>query len=954
MTLLSGPQSQQAPIASTSQQAFERHPLKEKRRRLVEKQSQITHIERIKSQLQQLSPSANRTGWERPISSATSSWSVASNGSDGSFVSEIKGSEILVPLCGVAFVPASIHVRRAEKTRGGNAEGSKDFLAVFLRSDGSGNDDLIKLSVAQDEVKSGRYKEMTIDEAIAHLEITRQTIEREISVLRDEVVSVARATLMEHLGGVHDDQTGLPETTVNEQGQALNEEGLPFVDLIEPIIEGKESKTRVAALPIMDREPMTKEARKRWMDSVLDNLEEEEVGEKGAKPGNGVIEQPTSPKKPIDAERAPLHRRLSSADRPAPIKSVLKQTGPVAPPIPKFGSSGIRRGFLNLNPSSPAAEHSSDPVENWTASDTAMSQSLNSLSNEGGRQGEGSASDSMDERMSRSTDSFAREKTGQQKKKLKKTVRIQSPSRSKGESEASSSAFLSQRKSIRTSNDDMEDEAKSILELLGLDAIKGHPQAAGLYEALKDSEKMKELASKAEAARLVAIEKEKQKSMKSAVSRTVTERSNVTDTEEAHSTGDDPGKRMSGFRKGFLQSSSPLPPTAPAAATLPAAPRTSQGVSALERATQSDHVMEDERVKKGLKPAVPHARPSKAYAEKLEAKEKGDSNHEPRMSKKEAKIPARTSQVRFSDEQPFLPSSTLSKETIEDEDVDMKDDDDGTLDSIGMEISEEDLDEDTVEALGYFSDEEYDPDIGFDEDDLMQSTPQFRGDASELANEELRAEYERMKVVLGSRNHHSGYGVNETSEDEDDFLQGKDLSLAENEREGDKVKVSRFKQDQVKRALSGQKIISSELGPGLQGAKNVGPSMLIPSIANVRFPTQGQKALAEGQEVQLDGQDDEEDDQLEEIMRMRLTQQQQGGTEYKNVKPNRHLDRPPTVLTTEKSIPATQKESHTQAKPATLSSSPSLPPTPPSQTSPSQQPPQAKKPSPFKMRMSQQ
>jgi hypothetical protein len=862
---------------------------------------------------------------------------------------------LLVPLCGVAFVPATVKLNTSGTSGSDEGDGSGDSPSVYFRQDGEGSDGLeILYSTKQEEGSMKRYTATTIDKAITRLEEEKHAMEREVSILRDEVVSLARATLMERMGGVSSGDADQAQTPVDEQGQALNEEGLPFVDLVEPVAEGREGNDLVPITPL-EREPMTKEARRHWMDTVLSRLEEDEITEQELNGRGGVGGEPSTPEQPSRVERATLHRRLSSAERPAPTKSVLKQTGPVAPPLPKFGSSGIRRGFLNLNPSSPAAVHSSDPINDWKPpQETAMSQSISSLQDEAGH-GEGSASDSLDERMSRSADSLAREKAPQRNKK--KTVRIQSPSRERKPSEAISVASSSSKaKSIRNSDDDMEDEAKSILELLGLDAIKGHPQAAGLYEALKDSEKMKELASKAEAARLTALEKEAQKPKKAAVSQKVTERTPTAKDYTKEMAANETGTRMGGFKKGFLNPR-PSSTTAPTVSSsdLPSAPRISQGLSALERAAQSDQSVEEERVKNGLKPTVPHARPSKAFAEKLEAKKRGERNQKTGLSEEEGRVPERIGRVRFDDQHEeeevkrshsaHTPSSTrnsVETKLMEGSDAEDDDEDDGTLDSIGMSISEEYLDEDTVEALGYFSDEEFDPDIGFDEDDIIQSRPHFKGNGSEIANEDLRREYERVKATLGARSQNNN-DLDDAEEDEDDYREGKDLSLPGNEEQGT-ARVSRFKQDRLKRALSGQNVVSNELGTGLEGAKNVGPRMLIPSIANVRFPTQGQDVV-EGQELQLDGQDDEEDDQLEEIMRMRLSQsQQQDGVDYQTVKARRQPIAPPTIRAAEQNARILSKKRGQQS---------SIPRSTATATSPSPPPP-PKKPSLFKTRMSQQ
>lgn len=699
----------------------------------------------------------------------------------------------------------------------------------------------------------------------------------------------------------NDDQV----TPVNEQGQALNEEGLPFVDLMEPIHESQES-TPVPALVPLEREPMTREERQRWMDSILSQLEKEE-GENGVG-RNLILQQPKPFQTP--AQRPSVHRRMSSADRPAPPKSVLKQTGPLPPPLPKFGSAGIRRGFLNLNPSSPAAEQSSDPVEAIDFGKLDQERSNSSMG-----YAMSSASNSLDERMSRSME-LPNQKGSE--KRRKKTVRIQSP---EGIREAEKWTSSTKQKNIpRIEDEDVREEAKSILELLGLDVIKDHPQAAGLYEALKDSEKMSQLAKKAEAARIAALEKENAATPKKpAVSQTVLERSSTA------STSTRPTSKVDGaFKRGFLNT-----PT-----KVPNGPSVSQGMSALDRATQSDKDLEKEREEKGLKPAVPHARPSKAFAEKIEAKRRGEAQAVSPNDKVEEEMPAaRMSKVRFNNVDDgelsvkvgrtaaTFPLSTASREA---EEADMKEDDNESVESFELHISEEELDEDTVEALGYFSDEEYDPDIGLNPDEIMHSIPHFSADSSEITNEELRREYERMKMTLGSQHTRTNRNMNKEQEDGDNFGEGQDLGLVENGME-DTTKISRYKQDRVKRALSGQNAVSNELGRGLESAHNIGPMMLIPSVANVRFPVNGQTQI-EGQELRLDGSSDQEDDDLEEVMRLRLQQRDEVAAFGTEKKQSGNFNAPPQVLATKQADLDEEKESA---------------------------PPVAKKPSLFKSRMSQ-
>lgn len=145
------------------------HPLKEKRRQLQGIQSQIAHIDRIKLQLEQLLPNQDGKRTRRLSSSSeASSWSVASTSSKDSIASDIRGRELLVPIAGVAFAPATI----SQAFQDGMEEESQ---SIFIKSY-SGNDGKAGLEklISLEEAKRGQYKKVTIAQAMAHLEEQKQ------------------------------------------------------------------------------------------------------------------------------------------------------------------------------------------------------------------------------------------------------------------------------------------------------------------------------------------------------------------------------------------------------------------------------------------------------------------------------------------------------------------------------------------------------------------------------------------------------------------------------------------------------------------------------------------------------------------------------------------------------------------------------------------------------------
>ncbi|PWN32402.1 uncharacterized protein FA14DRAFT_175198 [Meira miltonrushii] len=695
---------------------------------------------------------------------------------------------------------------------------------------------------------------------------------------------------------------------INENGQTLNEEGLPFINVTEQIAEQDDRFGKGVVQTFRPTEEKSKEERKIWMNSILNQLEQDE-GEENVIQKHLQTEQ--------NSQKS-SHTRVSSADRPLPSKSVLKHTFHNVSPDPKFGASGIRKGFLNMNPSSPAAEHSSDPIEQvrWMAADDNMSASTSSL---------GSMADQMtnaDERMSRSGE------IGGKVKKKKKSVRIQSPEGVR-ESKSVREELVGSIRETKKIGSDVEDEgneeeAKMIVELLGIDSIKGHPQ----YESIKQSMKAQE----DEARRSTEQANAKYQSTGKATDGVPSVRKEVIEhapgKTSALPSSSKSRKDSSAFKMGFLN----VKPKQYTKPPLPAGPQTTQGISALERATNRDEIISEERIKQGLTPSVPHARPSKAFAEKLEARKRGGTiSNELNDIHTENEGSAKMSKVRFGetndgkvDVQVGTAATEATNKFQNDPMAGIVDDDnsdeDDVMAELGLEVYDEELDEDQVDALGYFSDEDADPDIGFDSDDMVEAIvpPQFDSDAGEINNDDLRREYERIKASLMQQNgfHPSklseGQKSGESSMPTDDMEglnDGQDLSLIE-EGADQNANMSRFRRERLHRAMMGKKATSRELGTGsssstddpsaaLRNAHNVGPSMLIPALANVRFPKQKEDGTipTSANEIELDGQSDEEEDRLENVMRARLEQRelnkeegmkQQSATEHK----------PPEVLST--------------------------------------------------------
>lgn len=491
-------------------------------------------------------------------------------------------------------------------------------------------------------------------------------------------------------------------TLVDEDGRVLNEEGLPFVDLNETLPNeqtsgGPSGSTRSALSTFEPQEKLTGDARKKWIESVFSQFgqgndeDEDEDDEEGDVEGT-TRPQSSSPRlSERKASTAPLPSTSTGPSIPATpplsrppaettsLKSVLKPTSRPTTPRPSFGSSGIRKGFLNMNPSSPAAISSSDPLEAYETAAEAASD------DEGGGRARGRANTikAEEDRMSKSEELPPRSALGgvKETKKKKKSVRIQSPGPSafreippievgtepqSAQSSSSShpsllppapvSSSVRSASSLRNEEGDtvsLEAEAARILSLLGPEVVQGTPAGDEALRKIKLEEEERKAQLQAEEVRRLREEKkregEKGKEQRPAIGLQVKERERGTtgaSGEDKKITAAVQSAKVSAFKRGFLNapytaakpsSSAPKASTSsssssssqrPTTASVPVVkdPKVSLGMSALDRSLIKDAPLSLEREAKGLPPAVPHARPSKAYAEKLEKKQKADSD----------------------------------------------------------------------------------------------------------------------------------------------------------------------------------------------------------------------------------------------------------------------------------------------------------------------------------------
>lgn len=747
-------------------------------------------------------------------------------------------------------------------------------------------------------------------------------------------------------------------TEVDAHGRVLNEEGLPFVDVVEPAAEEEASASSAAAAVAKEQAPqrsMSAEERNKWMADVFAKLASEEEAELASDDEQVPLPNaaPSTPSRSSPAAAAapspspPTTPIIASSSRPAPRRSALKRTHSnasststpttaIPPPMalartpPNFGAAGVRRGFLNLNPSSPAAERSSDPIAAAgaalaSASPAGAARAMAKLKlTAHGRESstERSTDEEDDVRMSRSEELPGSNGRGAGGKK--KSVRIMSPTRTRSRSPprrrfarggrplpswqpassatAAAGSSTAAAKQPREADDaGVEEEARRIVQLLGPAVVRGHPNAPKDLEAMqraKEEDDRNRLAALQPHAQGEEEEEEfdvpRREPRKPVMQQTVFERTPLNaapappaaaasqSSKPTHSTSASASaKPGSAFKRGFLNRASAGPPksslarsaaaaaaaasssaSAPSASphlpssttsTAPPAPRVSQGVSALERSLRADERAEAAAEGEGAeKPPLPHARPSKAFAAKLEARKRAaagesvPSSSQPELGDEEKE---REGRVRFAESVVLgettpkgkgkgvafaEPSSSAPQDEAEHDAPNL------TGDAMGFTDAHP-----RVDHAGDLSDEEHRPyasgssDDDGEEDadslqwasddslDLDELAPSFSALASDFESAELAREYELAKAQLESARERAALSMlagNATEEwegeedDDDDGYVPIDHGV---EEEGPGVrKESRFRASRVARAAGYQVPRSKQLSTPSASASN--------------------------------------------------------------------------------------------------------------------------------------
>jgi len=482
-------------------------------------------------------------------------------------------------------------------------------------------------------------------EAQAALAAHIETLEKQMAEYKVQFGAQVREA---YTASMRDMLSGSAEAA--SQDPVLNEEGLPFVDLLETLPDSPPQTPQLAASTprptsnVLGRMPgqvapfdptMHGEERQQWMASIFDELQKEE-----------------------EAELA------------------KEQTNTEAPNV-----AGLRRGFLQ----------GSKPQE-----------------------------------------------------PPKKQVRIVEPHKSSDEEEetpALRQPGKMRRVPLGMDPEDagVQEEAARIVDLLGPEVIRGHPNAERIFAEMEAAQPQM-VHKAAHAARAPTGP------AKPAIGDTVVERSADADTRRAPNAG----RKLSAFKQRQLErqrvqgseEEAPMPPRGPSV---------SQGLSAIERAGRVDDKESVSRAHAGLPPQIPHARPTKAYAAKLQQRASSKASQDQDMDEEE-EIWTPGRRVRFGGEE------VRHMDEDEDEDEDEDDNPDASVDHVEGDIDDDDEfhqdpddDDESMPDDTWTSEDEmlWDSEDDYVPEDLEALKPSMDEHPQDsFWNEELAREYAEAKARL--------------------------------------------------------------------------------------------------------------------------------------------------------------------------------------------------------------
>jgi len=669
-------------------------------------------------------------------------------------------------------------------------------------------------------------------------------------VLRQQFGAQIRGELEQRLAqaipGGADAQSG---AQMDGKDQVLNEEGLPFVDPLETLPDSPPATPRLdsvqprgAAPNVLGRTPgrivpferdsgalPEGQNRQQWVASVLDALEAEEEHEE------------PMPQEPASAPPAAAPR-AGAAQPPSGSES-------------RF--SAFKRGFLNQRREE-AADQAPEPEKAPALADKPPAP--------------------------------------------KKQVRIQAPPDHDDEEEEIEELIQTAKRNAvasRTGRDvediGVEEEAARIVELLGPEVIRGHPNADRILGEIAAAQPAPPPPASASPAKRPA------RPPKNPVGAAVIEREPSASETPRNARAAAPGKKMSAFKRHKLGASAEAPsePQEPAASSSQAAaPPTPQAAAAasfaqepqgMEKAAHVDEQLSKDRIEHGLPPAVPHARPSKAYAEKLARRQRGETERASPMVDEGDVSAQRRRGVRFGGE------TVIGEEEDEAADEAPMDQDEE-----GVQDAEEGSDDQSTDYDSLWdSEDEYDPE---DLEALRPSMEGHEGDA--YWDEELAREYAEAKARLAlrpppapateedMRDVEEEYGVAPMSASVADRA-----DLGNTARGRERPKVSRFRAARAQRAADAQEqdyaghALAHQLhettldDDGHAQDAEKGPMMVLPSLAPVRYPRPHPEG-AEDRGIDLEGESDSDDERLQAAMRARLDAEAAGTTRESAAQPS--------------------------------------------------------------------
>ncbi|KAE8227336.1 hypothetical protein CF319_g186 [Tilletia indica] len=301
--------------------------------------------------------------------------------------------------------------------------------------------------------------------------------------------------------------------------------------------------------------------------------------------------------------------------------------------------------------------------------------------------------------------------------------------------------------------------------------------------------------------------------------------------------------KFSGMRRGFLNSKPKAAPT-----TTPSGPSKGKGV----QCAVSEPLQVRERTIQPASSASPAPAPSSPTSKPPIIKSAQSSGPIQELASTSTAPPV-GSRLRFED--------------LSIADDDERNDDEGEMDNEEEEEAEDDDDDDED---GGFNIEDWSSDEGYDSDDLQDLAPDLDAD---IDNAELAREYARARAgLLQSRaldEARRGQKAPERHGGEDIVPLNSSISDPSAHSSGS-TRVSRFRASRLARAVN-------DFDTLLQGSKTGerNPLLVVPDLAPIRFPKQGDLVDASKpgvlvDNVDLDGESDEEEERLHEVMKARL------------------------------------------------------------------------------------